>query len=105
MKTYNVLLLIDTSRAYGRELIQGIIKYTQLYGPWKIYNDMPFFGKNRPFYDWETLKLDGIIAHCQTITFRFTPTGAALLLRRLQVAFAIPANIFFAFGKSFCMPV
>ena len=65
MKTFNVLLLIDTSRITGRGLIRGIIKYTQLYGPWNFYSDLPFFSKIGLTYDsdWETLKPDGIVVH------------------------------------------
>lgn len=56
-------MLVDTSRVYGRELIRGIIKYAKLHDPWNFHSDLPFFGKTSPAYRWETLKLDGIIAH------------------------------------------
>ncbi|OHB60503.1 MAG: hypothetical protein A2Y12_15510 [Planctomycetes bacterium GWF2_42_9] len=32
-----VLLLIETSRAYGRKLLYGITKYSRLHGPWTFY--------------------------------------------------------------------
>jgi len=65
MKTFNVLLQIDTSRITGRALIRGIIRYTQLYGPWNFYSDLSFFSKIGLTYDcnWETLKPDGIFVH------------------------------------------
>ena len=64
MRTFSVLLLIDTSRVAGQKLMQGIIKYKRLFGHWEIYNDMAFFGNKQPFYyDWKTLKLDGAIVH------------------------------------------
>jgi len=63
MKTFNVLLLIETSRAPGRGFVRGVIKYAHLYGPWKFYSDLPFFDKIGFKYDWQALKPDGIIAH------------------------------------------
>jgi len=34
-----VILLIETSRAYGRGLLRGITKYSRLYGPWVFYSE------------------------------------------------------------------
>ena len=34
-----VLLLIKTSRAYGRGLVEGIARYAEQRGPWSIYFD------------------------------------------------------------------
>ena len=34
-----VLLLIETSRAYGRGLVEGIARYAEEHGPWSIYFD------------------------------------------------------------------
>ena len=34
-----VILLIETSRAYGRALLRGITKYSRLYGPWVFYSE------------------------------------------------------------------
>ncbi len=33
-----VALLIETSRSFGRGLLQGIIQYTRLYAPWHLYH-------------------------------------------------------------------
>ena len=38
-KIPKVILLIETSRAYGRGLLQGIAKYARLHGPWVFYNE------------------------------------------------------------------
>ena len=46
-RNFKVALLLDTSRNYGRELTQGIIRYSQLYGPWSFYSDDQFY-LNRP---------------------------------------------------------
>ena len=37
-----VVLLIETSRGFGRALLRGIAKYSRLYGPWTFYR-MPVF--------------------------------------------------------------
>jgi len=34
-----VILLIETSRQFGRNLLRGIGKYTRLYGPWTVYRE------------------------------------------------------------------
>jgi LacI family transcriptional regulator len=34
---HKVALLVETSRGYGRGLLQGIIKYARLHGPWSFY--------------------------------------------------------------------
>ena len=33
----HVALLIETSRAYGRGILQGIVRYQREHGPWSIY--------------------------------------------------------------------
>ena len=34
-----VILLIETSRVYGRALLRGITKYSRLHGPWVFYSE------------------------------------------------------------------
>ncbi len=36
-KLPHVALLIETSRAYGRGLLRGVVRYLHEYGPWSIY--------------------------------------------------------------------
>ena len=36
-KTPHVALLIETSRAYGRSILQGVVRYLHGHGPWSIY--------------------------------------------------------------------
>lgn len=36
-RTPQVLLLIETSRAYGRGLVEGIARYAEAHGPWSIH--------------------------------------------------------------------
>ena len=38
-----VILLIDTARGYGRGLLRGIAKYSDLHGPWIFYWKAPFY--------------------------------------------------------------
>jgi LacI family transcriptional regulator len=45
-----VLLLIETSRAYGRGLVEGIIRYAQENGPWSIFFEER--GLNDPLPRW-----------------------------------------------------
>lgn len=39
LRSPQVMLLIDTSSAYGRELIEGIGRYAAEHGPWSIYHE------------------------------------------------------------------
>jgi LacI family transcriptional regulator len=41
-----VVLLIESSRAYGRGLLRGIAKYSSLHGPWMFYKESPFYLKS-----------------------------------------------------------
>ena len=62
MKNRRILLLIDTSRIYGRDLIAGISKYSRLHGPWTFYAEIPFFGPaDGPSFNFD--ELDGLIVH------------------------------------------
>ncbi len=38
-KMPKVILLIETSRSPGRELLSGISRYSNLYGPWRFYRE------------------------------------------------------------------
>ena len=42
-KIPRVILLIETSCAYGRRLLRGIGKYSRLNGPWAFYRAAPFY--------------------------------------------------------------
>ena len=43
VKTSKVILLVDTSNAYGRGLLLGISQYSHLYGPWRFFRSPPFY--------------------------------------------------------------
>jgi LacI family transcriptional regulator len=61
-----VVLLIDTSEAFGRQFLRGIINYTKVVRPWEIYRNPPFFKKaSSEIHKLEWLKstrADGIIS-------------------------------------------
>jgi LacI family transcriptional regulator len=40
-----VILWIENSREYGRQLLRGISIYANLYGPWNFYTAQPFYYK------------------------------------------------------------
>lgn len=75
MKAHRILLLVETSRAYGRELLKGIAKYSHLYGPWRFFNELQQESLSIP----QILKLapDGIFAQAnQAVSAEeFLPAG------------------------------
>jgi LacI family transcriptional regulator len=54
-----VILLIETSHEFGRELIRGITRYSRIYGPW-VFSREPrgLRGRSPKLHKWEA---DGII--------------------------------------------
>ncbi len=64
-----IILLIETSREHGRQLLRGITDYARLYGPWTFYSETGDRQASYPRLDrWQA---DGIIAHsarsCETL--------------------------------------
>lgn len=58
-KVPKVILLIETSRVYGRALLRGITKYSRLHGPWVFYSEPGGLEKALPYLkNWNP---DGII--------------------------------------------
>ncbi len=41
-----VLLMMETSRKYGRSILRGIAKYSRTHGPWIFYRKAPFYWGN-----------------------------------------------------------
>jgi LacI family transcriptional regulator len=60
-----ILLLIETSRGYGRGLLRGIAKYSSLHGPWDMECEVPFYikpvQKTASRARFEMQRADGII--------------------------------------------
>lgn len=61
-----VVLLIETSREYGRQLLRGIAKYSRLHGPWTFYREPGGLSEERPPLDKR--KVDGIIVRGDSLT-------------------------------------
>ena len=64
-KNPRVLLLLETSREYGRGLLRGIAKYSSLHGPWTMEREIPFYLDktmvSQKFKDPSKWLADGII--------------------------------------------
>src|ERR1700757_651050 len=60
-----VALLVESSRAYGRDLLVGIAQYVRVHGPWSIEFQEGDPGEELPewFKRWEG---DGVIARVKT---------------------------------------
>src|SRR5437868_1131918 len=57
----HVAVLIETSRGYGRGLLQGVARYNRQHGPWSMYFEP--HGLDDPPPGWlRTWKGDGILA-------------------------------------------
>jgi LacI family transcriptional regulator len=59
-----ILLSVESSRGFGRDLLTGISNFTRIYNPWTISRKPPFFRYgNVDKFDFDTIKndLDGII--------------------------------------------
>ena len=55
-----VILLIETSRAFGRGLLYGIARYCRTHGPWSVYREPG--GLEHSFSALTDWNADGIIA-------------------------------------------
>jgi len=64
-KIPRVLLTIETSRTFGRNLLRGIARYTSIHRPWLTIMEPPFYKKNINHEDWisrlRKMDIDGII--------------------------------------------
>jgi LacI family transcriptional regulator len=86
-KTPHVALLIETSRAYGRGLLQGVIRYQREHDPWSVYIQPHDLGAPAPSWlkNWNG---DGILA-------RIEDRRTAELIRRtglpaVDLRFSVP---------------
>lgn len=62
---YKVILLMETSRAYGRSILRGIAHYCGTHSPWIFYRSAPFYwgstSKRRSLKALLKLDVDGVI--------------------------------------------
>jgi LacI family transcriptional regulator len=86
-KMFHVALLIETSRAYGRGILQGVIRYQREHAPWSIFFQP--HGLNEPPPPWlKNWHGDGILA-------RIDDRAMANTIRRtglpaVDLRFAVP---------------
>ncbi|MCL2006392.1 MAG: DNA-binding transcriptional regulator [Planctomycetaceae bacterium] len=84
-----VALLVETSRGYGRGLLQGIMQYSRLHGPWQFHLTPGDFEQVVPrMKDW---KGDGIIARVinQKTANLLLKTGLPLVVLDLPESAAV----------------
>ncbi len=60
LKIPRVILMIETSTGYGRQLIHGVARYSRIHGPWNFYCECG--SKEKPIPNLEKWGADGIIA-------------------------------------------
>jgi LacI family transcriptional regulator len=92
-----VILLIESSRAYGRGLLRGIAKYARLHGPWMFYSEPEYthlsglglyrYGRSEELMPrLEGWKADGIIARISN------PEKSIKILPKKVPVIAIPTK-------------
>ena len=64
-KVPKVVLLLESSREYGREMVRGIARFSRMYGPWTFYREDVFYNPqmfSKKDYSWiKKWGADGII--------------------------------------------
>jgi len=76
-----VILLLETSREYGRQLQFGITKYSYFNGPWTFYREPG--GRNRTLPQLKSWGAHGIIAHAHSTAMvrRIVHTGIPAVIK------------------------
>lgn len=84
-KSPKVILLLETSREYGRQLQFGITKYSYLNGPWTFYREAG--GRDRALPQLRDWGADGIIAHARNVTAarRIMDRGIPAIIKGVKV--------------------
>ncbi|UCC21755.1 MAG: DNA-binding transcriptional regulator [Planctomycetota bacterium] len=92
-----MILLIDTARAYGRGLLRGIAKYSDLHGPWIFYWKAPFYrepaGLRVTLSRLKKLDADGIIMREQKETGKILAMGLPTIVSPYSRRFSGLPNI------------
>jgi LacI family transcriptional regulator len=85
-----VILLIESSRAFGRDLLRGIANYTKRHGAWTFYHAAPFFiesNREQRIHDLSKLKqwgATGIIMREMDNMEKLLDMGLPTILSRIQ---------------------
>jgi LacI family transcriptional regulator len=85
MKSPKVILLLETSREYGRQLQFGITKYSYFNGPWTFYREPG--GRDRTLPRLKDWGANGIIAHVKDATTaqKITDTGIPAVVKGFPI--------------------
>ena len=85
-KVPKVVLFLENSRQYGRDLVCGIAKYSRLYGPWSFYREDQFYNRTKKTsHDLSWMKkwgVDGIITRDFMDIGKFRELGIPIVSAR-----------------------
>ena len=95
LKPLNILVIIETSRSYGRQLLRGIAQYALVNGPWQIERQAPFylqqFHAMGKFPLEQVMKADGVIMREQANIAPLIDSGIPVVLASyLSSDFKVP---------------
>ncbi len=88
-----VILLIESSRAYGRSLLRGIVKYSKLKGGLSFYNEPR--GQEQSLPRFSSWKVDGAIVRLNESekAYRFLEKGIPIIVAREEKEISGVPNI------------
>jgi len=88
-----VILLIESSRAYGRGLLRGIVKYSKLKGGWSFYNEPR--GQKQALPRLSSWEVDGAIVRLKESApaHRFLEKGIPIIVAREEKEISEVPNI------------
>jgi LacI family transcriptional regulator len=85
-----VVLLVETSRGYGRQILRGIVRYSRLHGPWSFYITPGDFVQRWPeIQQWGAT---GIVARIETVKLAeaIEASGLPTIALDMPVKFSSP---------------
>jgi len=84
MENYKILLLLRMSRVFGRGLIQGIVKYSRLQGPWVFFKEPVYYldkaERKMSLSRLKKMEIDGVIMHEIYETEEMTKLGLPTII-------------------------
>lgn len=88
-----VILMIESSRAFGQLLVKGIVNYSKCHSHWSLYREASGLDEHRP----ETIKwaADGIIAHVLDVktAYNIIPSGMPAIVKGINELIPNVCNI------------
>ena len=84
-ESLKVILLLETSREYGRQLQFGITKYSYFNGPWTFYREAG--GRDRTLPQLKDWGANGIVAHAKNVAAarKIRDTGIPAIVKGFKV--------------------